>query len=256
MEPMKMNFRKRNGKAKKAESVGYIEVRDAAQGSGVEMYIYGDIVSSEWDKWSDEDRCPQDIADFLAQIDRDADMTIYINSGGGDVFAGIGIYNILRRHTGHKKGIVDGIAASIASVIMMACDEIVVASGAQVMVHKPLTIAWGNADDFTKTIEQLDKCQQSITDIYMEKAREGVTREAVTEKINAETWMSGAEAAELFDISVDEKPVAVACIGCMMDRYAHKPEGIRTESAEEAEARRAAAEEEAAIMAEMELCGI
>ena len=183
-------------------------------------------------------------------------MTIYINSGGGDVFAGIGIYNILKRHTGHKKGIVDGIAASIASVIMMACDEVVVASGAQVMVHKPLTAAWGNADDFAKVIEQLDKCQQSITNIYMEKAREGVTEEEIAEKINRETWMSGAEAAELFDISVDEKPAAVACIGCMMERYLRKPEGICTESAEEAEARREAAEEEAAIIAEMELCGI
>nr|WP_300801323.1 head maturation protease, ClpP-related [uncultured Acetatifactor sp.] len=256
MEPMKMNFRRRGGKAKKTENVGYIEVKDAVQGSGIEMYIYGDIVSSEWDKWSDEDRCPKDIADFLARIDRDAEMTIYINSGGGDVFAGIGIYNILKRHTGHKKGIVDGIAASIASVIMMACDEVVVASGAQVMVHKPLTAAWGNADDFAKVIEQLDKCQQSITNIYMEKAREGVTEEEIAEKINRETWMSGAEAAELFDISVDEKPAAVACIGCMMERYLRKPEGICTESAEEAEARREAAEEEAAIIAEMELCGI
>lgn len=256
MKTMKMNFRKRNGRAKKTENVGYMEVKDAMQGSGIEMYIYGDIVSTEWDKWSDEDRCPQDIADFLAQIDRNADMTIYINSGGGDVFAGIGIYNILKRHTGHKKGIVDGLAASIASVILMACDEIVVASGAQVMIHKPLTIGWGNADDFAQIIEQLDKCQQSITEIYMCKAKEGVTEDEITEKINAETWMSGAEAAELFDISVEEKPAIAACVSCMMDRYRCKPEGIRTESAEDAEARRTAAEEEAAIIAEMELCGI
>lgn len=256
MKPIKMNFRRRNGRAKRTENVGYMEVKDATAGSGIEMYIYGDIVSSEWDKWSDEDRCPKDIADFLAQIDRNADMTIYINSGGGDVFAGIGIYNILKRHTGHKKGIVDGIAASIASVIMMACDEIVVASGAQVMVHKPLTVGWGNADDFAKIIDQLNQCQKSITDIYMEKAKEGVTEDEITGKINAETWMSGAEAAELFDITVDEKPAVAACVSCMMDRYLHKPEGIRTESAEDADARRTAAEEEAAIIAEMELCGI
>lgn len=256
MKPMKMSFRKRDGRAKRTEDAGYLEVRDAAQGSGVELYLYGDIVSTEWDKWSEEDRCPQDIADFLAQVDRDADMTIYINSGGGDVFAGIGIYNILKRHTGRKKGIVDGLAASIASVILMACDEIVVAAGAQVMVHKPLTIGWGNADDFAKIIEQLDKCQQSITDIYMCRAREGVSREEITEKVNAETWMSGAEAAELFDISVEEKPAAAACVGCMMDRYRHKPEGMRTESVEEAKARRAEAEEEAAMMAELELYGI
>lgn len=225
----------------------------ANENAAPELILYGDIASETW--WGDE-VTPLQFTEELNALGNVPEIVVRINSGGGDVFAGIGIYNILKRHTGHKKGIVDGIAASIASVIMMACDEVVVASGAQVMVHKPLTAAWGNADDFAKVIEQLDKCQQSITDIYMEKAREGVTEEEIAEKINRETWMSGAEAAELFDISVDEKPAAVACIGCMMERYLRKPEGICTESAEEAEARREAAEEEAAIIAEMELCGI
>lgn len=256
MKTMKMNFTRRNRAKKQIENVGYMEVKDAAVGSGIEMYIYGDIVSSEWDKWSQEDTCPQDIVDFLNQIDANADMTIYINSGGGDVFAGIGIYNILKRHKGHIKGVVDGIAASIASVILMACDEIIVASGAQIMIHKPLTIGWGNADEFAKLIEQLDKCQQMITDIYMEKAKPEVTEEEITEKINAETWMSGKDAAAIFDIKIEEKAAVAACTSYMIDKYQHTPEGIKTESVEDAATKQREAEEAAEILEDLDFYGI
>ena len=120
----KMNFTRRNRAKRTIENVGFMQIKDAAAG-GVELYIYGDIVSSAWDKWTSEDTCPQDITDFLNGIDNNAELTVYFNSCGGDVFAGIGIYNILKRHKGHITGIVDGIAASIASVILMACDDIV-----------------------------------------------------------------------------------------------------------------------------------
>lgn len=184
----KMNFTRRNRAKRTIENVGFMQIKDAAAG-GVELYIYGDIVSSAWDKWTSEDTCPQDITDFLNGIDNNAELTVYFNSCGGDVFAGIGIYNILKRHKGHITGIVDGIAASIASVILMACDDIVVSTGAQIMIHKPLTMAWGNADDFAAVISQLDSCQQMITDIYMTKAKEGVTADQLEELINAETWI-------------------------------------------------------------------
>lgn len=187
-----------------------MEIRNTA--NAAELYIYGDIVSTEWDAWSAEDTFPQGIADFLSQIDKTAPLTVYINSGGGDVFAGIAIHSILRRHTGPKKGVVDALAASIASVILMACDEIVVNSGAQIMIHKPSTIGWGNADDFQKLIGELDKCQQSITEIYMSRVKDGVTEEKITEMINAETWMNGAEAQDVFDLTVEERPAMAACV--------------------------------------------
>lgn len=252
----RFSFTRRNPKTKKVEDAGYMEIKNAAAGGGTELYIYGDIVSSEWDAWTVEDTCPQDISDFMNQIDNNAELTIYINSGGGDVFAGIAIHSILSRHAGHKKGVVDGIAASIASVILMACDEIVMSSGAQIMIHKPSTMAWGNADDFAKTIEVLDKCQKSITDIYMGRVKEGVSEETVTEKINAESWMNADEAAELFDITVEERPAIAACVSWMMDSYKNKPKGIKTETAEDVAMRDRAAEDEAAIMEELDLYGI
>lgn len=126
-----------------------------------------------------EDRCPQDIADFLNQLDGYEDIDIYFNSGGGDVFAGLAIYNQLKRYSGHKVGYVDGMAASIASVIMFACDELHFATGAQAMIHKPLCMAWGNADDFKEVIKQLDLCEDSILDVYEEHLKEGVTRDKI-----------------------------------------------------------------------------
>ena len=256
--PKKYNFTRRNQKTKKMENTGYMEIRDAAAG-GVELYIYGDIVASDWERWGEEDVCPQGVADFLNQIEAGADLTVYINSGGGDAFAGIAIHNILSRHTGHKRGVVDGIAASIASVILMACDEIVMSSGAQIMIHKPLTFAYGNADDFGKEIETLDKCQQSITAIYMQRVKEGITEEKITDLINAETWMTAKDAQEIFSVEIEERPAVAACVSWMMDRYTHKPEGIKTVSVEDVEATETAAaetKEEDALLAEMEMYGI
>ena len=245
----KYNFTRRNPKTKKVENVGFMQIRNAAAGGGTELYIYGDIVSSTWDAWSAEDVCPQDIADFMNQIETNAELTVYINSGGGDVFAGIAIHNILSRHTGHKKGIVDG----IASVILMACEEIVMSSGAQLMIHKPLTaFVYGNADDFQKLIEMLDKAQESITEIYMQNVKEGVTEEDITEKINAETWLNADEAGEIFNISVEERPAIAACMGWTADSYKHKPKGMKTQSVEDVEAAEAKAIEDKMI-AELEL---
>ena len=223
----KYRFTRKNPKTKKIENTGYMEIRNAA--SGPELYIYGDIVSSSWDAWSVEDVCPQDIADFMNQIDQNADLTVYINSGGGDVFAGIAIHSILSRHTGHIKGVVDGLAASIASVILMACDEIVMST-------------------------ELDKCQQSITDIYMQHVKEGVSESDIAEKINAETWMSAEEAQEVFDIEIDDRPAMAACVSWMMNSWKNAPKSIRTERPEDVEAREA--QEEADLIAEMELMGI
>lgn len=231
----KMNFAIKKNKTS-GEKVGMMALEQVKE-NDVELHIYGDIVSSSWDKWDLEDTCPQDIVDFLGEIDSNDNLTVYINSGGGDVFAGIGIYNILRRHKGHIKGVVDGIAASIASVILMACDEIVVSTGAQIMIHKPMTLGWGNADELAEVIAQLDKCQEMITDIYMKKAKEGITKEIITEAVNKETWMSGKEAAEMFDITAEEREEVAACTSCMTAKFAHAP-ALRTATVEDFETKK------------------
>lgn len=225
--------------------------RNLADGQKAELLLYGNISESSW--WGDE-VTPKQFADDLAALGDVQEITVYINSGGGDVFAGIAIHSILSRHTGHKTGIVDGMAASIASVILMACDSIVMSSGAQIMIHKPLSWAYGNADDFQRLISELDKCQKSITDIYMGRVKEGVTEEQVTDLINAETWMTAEEAKEIFDVQIEERPAVAACVGWMMENFKKAPEGIKTQSADDVTAKITAEEE--AIIEEMELFGI
>ena len=109
----------------KEKLVGKMEIKNQTNTSA-ELYFYGDIVSSTWSKWEKEDKCPQDVADFLNEIKNTNELSIYINSGGGSVFAGISIYNMLKRHSAYKTVYVDGLAASIASVIALAGDKVII----------------------------------------------------------------------------------------------------------------------------------
>lgn len=186
--------------------------------SSADLFFYGDIVSETWQsEWYEDDMAPGDVKKFLDQLDGTESINIHINSGGGSVFGGIAIYNMLRRNNAHKTVYVDGLAASIASVIMMAGDEIVMPKNATVMIHKPSAsyfFTTKNADDLRKDAESLDTCQEAIMQTYMTKAK--VDKEEIEQKVNDETWLTGEEAAELFDIKVEEANDAVACAGSSM----------------------------------------
>ena len=270
----KFDFTKKNKRSGKVENVGYLDLEQDEEQSRCSLYFYGDIVSATWESmWYEEDRCPQDIADFLNQLDGYEDIDIYFNSGGGDVFAGLAIYNQLKRYSGHKVGYVDGMAASIASVIMFACDELHFATGAQAMIHKPLCMAWGNADDFKEVIKQLDLCEDSILDVYEEHMKEGVTRDKIKSFMAKEKWFSGAELAEYFDVEIDDKAAVAACASDYFEKYSHVPENIkgtdtkdivnavlaelenRNNAAAEAEKQRIEAEKQD-ILADLDMYGI
>lgn len=121
------------------------------------------------------------------------DLAVYINSIGGDVFEGLSMLNQLRRHQGNITVVVDGIAASIASVVAMGGDEIIMGSGAQFMIHSPWTVTIGDSAEHAKTIEALDASKESILDAYAIRVDD---REQVTEWVDAETWFSAAAAVE------------------------------------------------------------
>lgn len=213
---------KRNGKT---EARGYIDMK--AQGTGAELYLYGDIVDDELTAAYFGGTCPQEIADFFAGLNPTTPLTIYFNSPGGDVFAGLAIHSIVKRHTGRKTGQVDGMAASIASVILMSCDEIVVNTGAQVMVHDPWTCAAGNSRDLRTVADDLDNAKESMLDVYMTKAREGVTREQMAGLLSAETWMRGEKAAKYFDLGVRDAPAAAAAASALFGSYKNLPEELK-----------------------------
>lgn len=132
----RFNFaaRDRDGKLK---NYGYLDMENQADGPAT-MTFYGDIVATE--SWP-EDRAPQQIADFLASLAQGQQINLYFNSPGGDAYAGVAMHNILSRWQGRKVAYVDAIAASAATMPLMACDEIHLAAGAEVMLplwqHEP-----------------------------------------------------------------------------------------------------------------------
>lgn len=214
MKELKFYNKDRDGNTKVCGSMTIKNQTD----SSADLFFYGDIVSETWQsEWYEDDMAPGDVKKFLDQLDGTENINIHINSGGGSVFGGIAIYNMLRRNNAHKTVYIDGLAASIASVIMMAGDEIVMPKNATVMIHKPSAsyfFTTKNADDLRKDAESLDTCQEAIMQTYMTKAK--VDKEEIEQKVNDETWLTGEEAAELFDIKVEEANDAVACAGSSM----------------------------------------
>lgn len=131
------------------------------------------------------------VLDFLNEND-DKDLNIFINSPGGSVFEGMGIYNILRNSGRNITTINNGLAASMGSILFLAGDTRIANTGSIYMVHKPSSIAWGNADDMKKEAEVLDKVQDSLANIY--KERTGI--ENINDYINEATWWDVDEMIE------------------------------------------------------------
>lgn len=154
-----------------------------------ELLLYGDISSSTW--WGDE-VTPKAFKQDLDDLGDISTLNIYINSGGGDVFAGQAIYSMLKRHKAQKKVYVDGLAASIASVIAMAGDIVYMPKNAMMMIHKAWTYGLGNANDFRKLADDMDKIDESILATY--EAKTGLEKDKIIEMVNAETWMTAEEA--------------------------------------------------------------
>ena len=191
-----------------------------------DLYFYGDIVSDWWGAWDDCDQYPEAIRDFLKEQEG-KDLNIYINSGGGSVFAGLAIYNMLLRHKGKKTVYVDGVAASIASVIALAGDEVIVPSNAFMMIHKPWNVCVGNAADLRKAADDLDAVETGIINVYKDHLAEGAGIEVVKELVAAETWLNGEEAAKYFNVTVGGAKTYAAQISAdNLKNYSNIPKEI------------------------------
>lgn len=204
----------------------YLSVKNITDTSA-DIYFYGEIVGDEWDKWCNTDTCPQDVIDALKIADG-KDVNIYINSPGGSVFAGVAIYNILKRHKGKKTVHIDGVAASIASVIAMCGDTIIMPMNSCLMIHNPICGIYGNAAELRKMADDLDIIQTSIEEVYKTKLKAGVNIEQIAQMMDAETWLTAETAAQYFDIETAESNNAVAKVD--FDKlccYKNMPENIK-----------------------------
>jgi len=152
--------------------------------------IYGTISA---DAWFDDDVTPQQLRDELDA--KTGDIDVYINSPGGDCFAASQIYTMLKEYKGKVTVKIDGIAASAASVIAMAGDEVLMAPTAQMMIHNPATLAFGDKAEMQKVIEMLDEVKESIINAY--EIKTGLSRAKISHMMDMTKFMHAGEAIEL-----------------------------------------------------------
>ena len=155
-----------------------------------ELRIDGYIAEQSWFA---DDVTPRHFKEQLAA--RSGDLTVWINSGGGECFAAAQIYNMLKEHPGKVTVKIDAIAASAASVIAMAGDEVLISPVAQLMIHNPATDIFGEVADLERGIEMLNEIKESLINAY--QAKTGLSRAKIAKMMDAETWLNAKAAVKL-----------------------------------------------------------
>lgn len=195
------------------------------------LFLNGTIAE---DSWFDDDVTPQMFKEEL--MDGNGNITVWINSPGGDCVAAAQIYNMLREYEGKVTVKIDGIAASAASVIAMAGDTVLMSPVSMMMIHNPMTVAMGDTAEMQKAIEMLSSVKDSIINAY--EIKTGLSRAKLSHLMDAETWMDAGKAVELgfadevmkrSEVPEDMEPPAVsmlyskaAVVNSLMDKIAAK----------------------------------
>ena len=142
-----------------------------------------------WMQWQVDDFFDYEVSNENEEIE------LYVNSGGGSVVAGLSIYNRIRQHQGKVTAYITGFAASMASVIPLAANEVVLSPGAVVMIHDPLMWTEGNINDHKVSVQALEKIKDGLVEIYLENI--DIKKEEISDLMAKETWLNADEAIEL-----------------------------------------------------------
>ncbi|MCW2854362.1 MAG: clpP1 [Nocardioides sp.] len=162
----------------------------------------------------------RDFRDALKELGEVEQINLSINSPGGSVFDGVAIHNMLARHKAKVVVTVDGLAASIASVIAMAGDEIVMPANAMMMIHNPAGVVVGQSKDMREMAEALDKVRDAIAASYMRRTK--MERQAVNALLDAETWLTADEAVEMGFADRTTEPAHMAA-SFDLSKFKHPP---------------------------------
>lgn len=183
----------------------------------VDVSLYGEI---GWEVTASE------FVALIDQVDDAEDIVVHINSVGGNVFEGLAIYNRLLRHKGHVTAIVEGFAASMASVISMAANRVEMMQASLFMIHNPAGGAWGEAKDFRKAAETLDQIREVLVSAYQLRVED---RDQIVAWMDAETWFTATEALEIgFVDAVLEADLDIAACadGVDFSQFVNLPAGV------------------------------
>ena len=167
------------------------------------LFLNGTIAE---ESWFDDDVTPQL---FKEELNAGAgDITVWINSPGGDCVAAAQIYNMLMDYKGNVTVKIDGIAASAASVVAMAGTKVLMSPVSMMMIHNPMTVAFGNTAEMQKAIDMLSEVKESIINAY--EIKTGMSRTKLAHLMDAETWMDANKAIELGFADEITKPLRVS----------------------------------------------
>ncbi len=201
------------------------ECKQSANQNEADVFIFGEIVSFKWDDTDTTAASFQKDLKALGEVDQ---INLHINSPGGSVFEGIAIGNMLKQHKARVVAHVDALAASIASVIVASCDEVIMPENSMLMIHNPWIISMGNAKELRKQADDLDKIAESSVVTYLAKAGEKLTEEKIKQIMDEETWLSAQEAYNygLCDVVESANQVAASISQKLFEMYQKVPEKL------------------------------
>lgn len=224
-------------------------MKASADGKSADIFIYGEITKYAWEEYGEVSSIT--FKNELDQLGDDVEVIhLYVNSPGGSVFEGVAIHNMLVRHKARIIVHVDALAASIASVIAMAGNEVRMPKNSMLMIHNPWTFAMGNAVELRKAADDLDRIGQSAIQSYLQKSGDKLDEETLKELLDAETWLSADEAFQygLADVVEEANEMAASINQNLFQKYKNVPKQLVSEqkptiSAEEMSQRKKIAEE-------------
>ncbi len=171
------------------------EIRaESEDATSLDLYIYSTVESDNW--WEESETSAQHFRKELEKHKNLKQINVYINSAGGSVLEGSAIYTQLKRHSAKVTVYIDGFACSIASVIAMAGDKVIMPKNAVMMIHNALTIARGNSQQLRKIADDLDVINAANRTAYLEKSNGKITEEKLIELLDNETYLSAEQCIE------------------------------------------------------------
>lgn len=172
-------------------------IKQSATPNTLDLYIYDYVESDSEDWWTGEKIESETSANYIQkQLENAKDVTqinIYINSYGGEVKEGLAIYNQLKRHPAQKTIYIDGFACSIASVIAMAGDNVVMGPNTLMMIHHASMGAWGNAEELRKAANDLEVIDKASCSSYLTKAGDKLSEITLNELLDNQTWLNAEQ---------------------------------------------------------------
>ena len=172
-------------------------IKQSINPNTLDLYIYDYVEGDSYDWWTDEKIESQTSANYIQkQLENAKDVNqinIYINSYGGEVKEGLAIYNQLKRNTAQKTVYVDGFACSIASVIAMAGDKIIMGNNTLMMIHHASMGAWGNAEELRKAANDVEVIDKASCSSYLAKAGDKLSEETLNQLLDNQTWLNAEQ---------------------------------------------------------------